>query len=97
MLPCLPPCPQNERLTGKGVFFSRLNPKGVSEKTVESDLSTGEVWGSPLDTFRALIADLYVPIINEQTTWGKVTSDHVDEFKSTSTKFGSMLTEAVRA
>jgi dynein heavy chain len=86
---------QNERLSGKGVFFVRINQKGVSEKTVESDLTCGEVTGGALENFKAFIADLYSPLIQEQQQWGKVTHEHADEFKSSTYKFGNMLTEAV--
>jgi dynein heavy chain len=58
--------PQNERITGKAVYFVRTNAKGVNEKTVDADLAAGEVCGAALDNFRALIADLYLPIIQEQ-------------------------------
>lgn len=87
--------PQNERVHGKAVFFVRLNPKGVSEKTVEADVACGEVSGSALDNFRAIIAELYAPIINEQQQWGKVPQDQASEFRSSTQKFSNMLTEAV--
>jgi dynein heavy chain len=82
-------------VSGKGVYFARTNPKGVSEKAVETDLTCGELSGSALENFRALVAELYYPIIQEQQQWGKVTHEHADEFKSSTYKFGNMLTEAV--
>ncbi len=77
------------------MFFARINPKGINEKTVDADVACGEMHGSALDNFRALVSDLYLPIIEEQQQWGKVTSDSAQEFKSTTQKFGNMLTEAV--
>lgn len=50
----------------------RINPKGVSEKTVDADVASGELTGSALENFRALVSDLYLPIIQEQQGWGKV-------------------------
>lgn len=86
---------QNERVTGKAVFFARTNPKGVSEKTVDSDIACGEVSGSALDNLRAIVSELYLPIIQEQQQWGKVPQEHTSEFCSSTQKFGNMLTEAV--
>ena len=82
-------------MVGKAVYFARLNPKGITEKTIESDVACGEVSGTALENFRTLVADLYVPIIQEQQAWGKVPQEHTAEFKTTSQKFGSMLSEAV--
>lgn len=79
----------------KLVYFVRLNPKGVSEKTIESDLLAGEVSGSALDNFRAMVAELYLPIVQEQSSWGKAPKENTKEFVAGTAKFGSMLTEAV--
>lgn len=92
----MPTCPtQYERIHSKCVYFTRLNPKGVSEKTLEADMGSGEVAGSALENFKALVSDLYVPIMQEQQQWGKVPQDNLSEFLSSAQKFGSMLTEAV--
>jgi hypothetical protein len=67
---------------GKCVFFVRVNPKGVSEKSLETDLAAGEIQGSALETFRALVADLYLPVLQEQTSWGKMPPHHTRDFLS---------------
>lgn len=66
--------------SGKCMFFVRINPKGVSEKAIESDIAVGEIQGSALDTFKALVADLYLPVLQEQGSWGKMPADHMQEF-----------------
>ncbi|PNH08753.1 Dynein gamma chain, flagellar outer arm [Tetrabaena socialis] len=86
---------QHERISNKCVYFSRLNPKGISEKTMEADVGTGELSGSALENFKAIVSDLYVPIMQEQQQWGKVPQEHVADFLASTAKFGSMLTEAV--
>lgn len=59
-----PTPPQNDRLTGKCVYFARVNPKGVSEKGLEADLVAGDIAGpGALDAFRALVSDVYLPIL----------------------------------
>lgn len=71
---------QGERLSGKCLFFVRVNPKGVNEKTLESDVAVGEIQGSALDTFRALLADLFLPVLQEQSSWGKMPPQHTKDF-----------------
>jgi hypothetical protein len=71
---------QGERLSGKCIFFVRVNPKGVNEKTLESDVAVGEIQGSALDTFRALLADLFLPVLQEQSSWGKMPPQHTKDF-----------------
>mmetsp|Transcript_5388 Transcript_5388/g.12712 ORF Transcript_5388/g.12712 Transcript_5388/m.12712 type:complete len:4322 (-) Transcript_5388:507-13472(-) len=85
----------NEPLHGTAVYFVRTNPKGVSEKTVDYDITCGELSGSALENFRAMVAELYVPLIQEQQAWGKVPQEHTAEFRSSTQKFGNMLSEAV--
>ncbi len=55
----------------------------------------GEVTGTALANFRAIVSDLYLPIVQEQTQWGKAQQDQAKEFITTTQKFGSMLSEAV--
>jgi dynein heavy chain len=71
---------QGERLSGKCLFFVRVNPKGISEKTLESDVAVGEIQGSALDTFKALLADLFLPLLQEQSSWGKMPPQHTKDF-----------------
>jgi hypothetical protein len=66
--PPKPPPPQNDRLTGKCVYFVRTNPKGVSEKTLDADVAAGDILGpGVLDAFRALVSDVYLPILQVVT------------------------------
>lgn len=72
--------PQADRTSGKCVYFVRVNQKGVSEKTLESDVAVGEIQGSALDTFKALLADLFLPLLQEQSSWGKMPPQHTKDF-----------------
>jgi len=85
----------NEPITGKLVYFVRLNPKGIAEKTIEADVLSGEVHGAALANFSAIVSELYLPIVQEQQQWGKAPADQAKEFVGTTQKFGSMLSEAV--
>jgi len=71
---------QADRTSGKCVYFVRVNQKGVSEKTLESDVAVGEIQGSALDTFKALLADLFLPLLQEQSSWGKMPPQHTKDF-----------------
>jgi hypothetical protein len=71
---------QGERLPGKSLFFVRVNPKGVSEKMLESDVAVGEIQGSALDTFKALLAEVFLPLLQEQGSWGKMPPQHTKDF-----------------
>ena len=71
---------QSERVSNKCVFFVRINPKGVGEKSLETDLAAGEIQGSALDTFRALVTDVYLPVLQEQSGWGRMTPEHTRTF-----------------
>lgn len=94
---CCPPpllLTQLDKLSGKCVYFVRTNPKGISEKTYENDMAVGEITGTALDTFKALVSDLYLPLFQEQQSWGKMPQDHTKEFLSGAGKFSSVLSEA---
>lgn len=63
-IPHKPTHKQNDRLTGKCVYFARVNPKGITEKTWDADMAAGDIVGpSALDAFRALVSDVYLPLL----------------------------------
>ena len=76
------------------MYFIRTNPKGVQEKGFEQDIMAGEIRGSALDSFRALVANLFVPVLKNQTQWGKAQEENTHEFVQSVAKFGATLTEA---
>lgn len=77
-----PPAPlQNDRLTSKCVFFARVNPKGVSEKTLDTDVVAGDIVGpGALAALHALVSDVYLPVLQEQGGWGKMPAEHTKDF-----------------
>jgi hypothetical protein len=56
------------------VYFVRVNPKGVSEKSLDTDIAVGDIHGpGALDAFRALVSDLYLPILQVRgDSWPEV-------------------------
>jgi dynein heavy chain len=57
----------------------------------------GEICRGALESFRQLIADVYLPSFKEQATWGKCTEENVQEFLQGALKYGQTLTEAVNS
>ncbi len=71
---------QREALANKAVYFVRLGAKGVSEKAPEADIAIGMVPTGALDAFRALMAELYLPILTEAGSWGRSTEKQTHAF-----------------
>ena len=82
-------------LDNKAVYFIRNNAKGVAEKSVEQDVSCGEIQGGMLETLRTVLTDVFLPIFKEQQDWGKSAESETAEFLDGATKFGNMLSEVV--
>ena len=85
-----------DSLREHALYFIRVNPKGVTEKTVEQDVMAGEVRGGALASFRALVSNLFVPVLAKQhlSVWGKNTEEGAQEFVHGAAKFGAALAEA---
>ncbi len=73
-------CQQKEPLLNKAVFFLRANAKGVSEKNADGDMVVGEIGAKPLEMYRSLLADLYLPVLSEQSGWGQCSKEQAQEF-----------------
>jgi hypothetical protein len=56
---------QRETLAHKAVFFVRINAKGVGERSPEADIAVGQVPRDALGGMRALMAELYLPLLQE--------------------------------
>eukprot|EP00899_Mesostigma_viride_P009796 jgi/Mesvir1/18818/Mv04309-RA.2 len=87
----------NEKLRGKAVYFIRINNKGIAEKTIEQDVTFGEVLGSALESFRVLMTDVFYPVLKEQESWGVNPEEATAEFLASTTKFGATLREAANS
>lgn len=83
-------------LRGKAVYFIRTCSKAVSDKSVEQDLTAGELVGSALDAFRALVSELYLPLLREAEppTWGKAPAEATSEFLAGTQRLVTVLGEA---
>ena len=74
------PVLQADKLRGRAVYFVRITTKAVTDKTVEQDIAAGQIGGTALDSFRALMTDMFVPVLKEQNNWGKTSEEYVAEF-----------------
>lgn len=70
---------QAEPLVNNLVYFLRANPKGITEKTYEADMVVGQISAKALEGYRALLGEVFVPVLTAQETWGKATSKHATE------------------
>ena len=71
---------QREVLQNKAVYFTRISSRGVGEASCEEDIAVGEVPVGALEAFRALLADLYLPVLSEQGQWGRSTDAQTQAF-----------------
>ena len=85
--------------TSHALYFIRVNSKGVGEKGCEQDVAAGEIRGGALESFRALISNLYAPVLKQQhsATWGKAREESAKEFVRGVAKFGATLAEAAHS
>jgi dynein heavy chain len=85
--------------TSHALYFIRVNTKGVGEKGCEQDVAAGEIRGGALESFRALISNLYAPVLKQQhsATWGKAREESAKEFVRGVAKFGATLAEAAHS
>jgi dynein heavy chain len=85
--------------TSHALYFIRVNSKGVGEKGCEQDVAAGEIRGGALESFRALISNLYAPVLKSQhsATWGKAREESAKEFVRGVAKFGATLAEAAHS
>ena len=85
------------RMKSTAMFALRTSSKGVGMRTYEQDVSCGvlESGGSAMDAYRALVTELYLPVLREQSSWGKNSEESTAEFLSSAGKFSATLTEAV--
>jgi hypothetical protein len=57
---------RDELLTGKCCYFTRVNVKGIDAKSVETDMSFGEIVGNPLGSFRTIVEEMFKPALETQ-------------------------------
>jgi hypothetical protein len=55
--------PEHSHVANKVIYFVRANPKGVSDKNIEADLTYNVLAGNALSKFRTLIEELYLPVL----------------------------------
>lgn len=68
----------------------------MGDKSVEQDVSVGELAGSALDSFRALVSELYLPLLREAepAAWGRAPEEAATEFMAGAQRLVTVLGEA---
>ena len=59
---------RDELLTGKCCYFTRVSLKGVDPKSLETDISFGEIIGTPLGSFRTMVEEMFKPALESRVT-----------------------------
>eukprot|EP00887_Chlorella_sp_A99_P001633 scaffold8.g1633.t1 len=84
-----------EPLRSKALCLSRAGAKGVQERSVEGDLVVAEVSPQVLANLQALVADLYLPLLEEsQDLASAAVQGAKQEFVQSATKLAAVLQEA---
>jgi len=65
---------------GTIVWFARQGAKGVTEKNLETELAAGVVVGPAAVAFRALFAQVFLPMLAAQKGLGQASQQHVTDF-----------------
>jgi hypothetical protein len=65
---------------GTIVWFARQGSKSVTEKNFETELAAGVVVGPAAVAFRALFAQVFLPMLAAQEGWGQASQQHVTDF-----------------
>ena len=86
-----------ETLRDKALYLVRTNPKGVSDKSPENDIYSGEIRGGVLDTLASLVANLYAPVLKAQKEWGKTSRESAYDCVIGVQRFGDTLTSAAHS
>jgi len=88
---------REENLTGKCIYFTRVNPKGVDVKTLETDVAYGEILGSPLASLQVVLQDIFQPWMEGNEVLNKCSDADWKEYVGSMGKFSSLVTEAVHS
>jgi dynein heavy chain len=88
----------NDKLTGKCIYFLRVNPKGVDPQKLDLDMSCGEIIGTPLQAFQQALSLFYVPALRGPSQeWGEADENATKEFLDIIERFQDTLTDAVNS
>ncbi|KAK9841874.1 hypothetical protein WJX81_008571 [Elliptochloris bilobata] len=86
--------PKTEALMGKLVYVARAGMRPVTEKAPEAELLAGEVPAAALEGFQVLLAEVFVPLLTEQASWGRSTDAQAHDFLETATRTAEALGDA---
>ena len=66
-------------------------------KTVEQDVSSGDVSSQSLDFFQTTLQGVFKPLFDNATDWGRSSKENTKEFLQLCGKFNDTLSEAARS
>ena len=88
---------EGEKLDSKAVYFLRdSGSKGVNVKVAQdATVLCGEIGTDILQSFQASLSDVYVPLLQQQSEWGKVKGKDKNAFLDAVTGFQSELSRKI--
>jgi hypothetical protein len=86
-----------DNLTGKCVYFVCVNPKGVDQKTCETDIAYGEILGTPLGSLQTVLQEIFQPWTDHNDKLNKCSEGDWKEYVTAMGKFTNLVTEAVHS
>ena len=85
---------ERERVRGRCFYFVRMNnAKALDIKSIETDMTYGEVPPNILESFQVTLSQVFTPAIATQE-WGKSTEEERTEFQTQLEKFNHTLNDA---
>jgi hypothetical protein len=71
--------------------------QGIDVKTIETDISYGEIMGKPLSSLQSVLQDLFKPWIEQNEILNKCNDSDWKEYQTRMGKFSDLVTEAVHS
>eukprot|EP00698_Gefionella_okellyi_P007649 TRINITY_DN186_c0_g2_i2.p1 TRINITY_DN186_c0_g2~~TRINITY_DN186_c0_g2_i2.p1 ORF type:complete len:4464 (+),score=1326.13 TRINITY_DN186_c0_g2_i2:41-13432(+) len=84
-----------DNVGGRGVYFVRISPKGITAATIDVDVVFGVVDASALRSLHVVMNEVFLPVLQSRADWGQAGIEGSKEFLSSMRKFVDGLREAV--
>jgi hypothetical protein len=91
---------ENEKLSGKGVYFLRTVNHKVNLADLEAEVIYGEIKDDTLKQLNSVVSQVFLPLIrtmDDKVDWKQCDDEQKKEFISVTTKFSDELEEGIKS